>query len=57
MIVTSAEINALPANIRRFIMELEAMADPSGMIRRNMQLEHDNQALQAMIVELKKASN
>lgn len=35
-------------------MELETFADPSGIIRRNMQLEHDNRALQQMIKNLKK---
>lgn len=50
---TSAEINALPEHIRWYVMELETMADPSGMIRRNMRLEHDNAALQVLIEELK----
>lgn len=52
--LTPADINSLPENIRWFVMELETFADPSGIIRRNMQLEHDNRALQQMIKNLKK---
>jgi hypothetical protein len=54
MVVTAEDINNLPGNLRWFVMELETFADPSGIIRRNMQLEHDNKALQQLITELKK---
>jgi RNase P subunit RPR2 len=47
--ITTEDINALPDNIRRFIMELETMADPSGMVRNNMRLEHENKALLILI--------
>ena len=32
---TAANINALPENLKRFVMELEALCDPSGIVAEN----------------------
>ena len=50
---TCDEINALPENLRHFVMELETFANPSGIFRENMRLLYDNQALQVVICKLK----
>lgn len=56
MKVTAEDINALPENIRFFVMELESMSDASGYVRRIFQLEDENKALQAVIRQLKGGS-
>lgn len=53
MAVTSADINALPGNLRRYVMELESTSDASGYVQRIAWLEHENAALQVKIAELK----
>lgn len=53
MIVTAAEVNALPENVRLYVMELESISDASGYVQRIAWLEHENAALQVIISELK----
>lgn len=49
---TSAEINALPTNLRRWIHELETNADPAGTVRTAVLVEEENKQLRAKIAEL-----
>ena len=37
--MTAAEVNALPELIRAYIMQLETMCDPAGLVRENAQLK------------------
>ena len=46
--MTAQEVNDLPAKAREYIHQLEANADPSGMVRENMQLRDTNKGLQKM---------
>ena len=50
-LLTPAEINALPARVRNYIIFIETAADPSGTIRNNIFLTETNLALQALIKE------
>jgi hypothetical protein len=52
---TSAEINALPPNLRRWIHELETDADPAGTIRQAALVEDENRQLRAKVAELQVA--
>jgi hypothetical protein len=52
--LTSAEINALPIRVRRYIMMLETDADPSGTIRSEMHLRDQVEALELRVLELTK---
>jgi hypothetical protein len=42
---TAEAINALPEPLRRFIHDLETNADPAGMVRQNIILEEQVDAL------------
>jgi len=44
-VVSSAELNALPDKIRRYIHDLETEADPAGTIRQNILVREENQML------------
>ena len=46
--MTAEEVNALPEKARNFIHDLETNADPSNMVRENIQLKDVNNGLQAM---------
>jgi hypothetical protein len=43
------EINALPENVRRYIMWLETDADPAGTLQENWRLTQENAALRKML--------
>lgn len=47
--MTAAEINALPDRVRRYIHDLETMADPAGMVRENILVREENAQLRAYI--------
>lgn len=49
---TSAEINALPPNLRRYVMMLETDADPAGTIRQAILVGEENNQLRALVAEL-----
>lgn len=49
---TAAEINALPANLRSYIHDLETRADPAGDVRRGRLAEDENRALRRKAEEL-----
>lgn len=51
---TSANINALPDRVRAYIHDLEANADPSGMVAENTLLRDQTKQLDAMIGRLKR---
>ena len=46
--MTAEEVNALPEKVRDYIHQLATNADPSGMVRENMQLRDANNGLQIM---------
>ena len=46
--MTAEEVNALPEKARDYIHQLATNADPSGMVRENMQLRDVNKGLQIM---------
>ena len=51
--ITAAEFNALPGNVRRYIMYLETDCDPSGTIRSELYLREEIvPALEMWIKEL-----
>lgn len=45
---TPENINALPEPIRQYVMELETLCDPAGIVRENMLLKDCNRGLQLM---------
>lgn len=44
----SENINALPVPVREYIMHLETICDPAGLVRENAQLRDTNRGLQVM---------
>lgn len=50
---TAASINALPLPLRRFIHDLETMADPAGLVQENYELRQQVAAVEAMVVRLR----
>lgn len=48
-IPTAESINALPEPLRRFIMELETMADPQMLVQQNWELRALVASLEAML--------
>lgn len=50
---TAANINALPLPLRRFIHDLETMADPAGLVQENYELRAQVKAVEAMVAKLR----
>ena len=50
---TAANINALPLPLRRFIHDLETMADPAGLVQENYELRAQVKAVEAMVERLR----
>jgi len=50
---TAANINALPLPLRRFIHDLETMADPAGLVQENYELRAQVKAVKAMVERLR----
>ena len=46
---TTGNINALPESIRSFIYDIETNVDPAGMVRENVLLKDENEALRLKI--------
>lgn len=53
---TAANINALPDPLRRFIHDLETMADPAGLVQENYELKLQVRAAEAMVERLRGGS-
>lgn len=53
---TAENINALPDPLRRFIHDLETMADPAGLVLENYQLRQQVRAVEAMVEKLRAGS-
>lgn len=52
--IPSAEaINALPLPLRTYIMKLETMADPAGLVQENYELRQQVRAVEAMVERLR----
>lgn len=52
---TSANINALPEPLCKYIYHLETMADPAGMVRENIMVKQENKMLRELLRERMKA--
>jgi hypothetical protein len=50
---TAAAINALPLPLRRYIHDLETMADPAGLVQENYELRLQAAAVEAMVERLR----
>lgn len=50
---TAAAINALPDPLRRYIHDLETMADPAGLVQENYELRLQVRAVEAMVERLR----
>lgn len=50
---TADSINALPEPLRRFIHDLETMADPAGLVQENYELKAQVRAVEAMVEKLR----
>lgn len=50
---TASNINALPLPLRRFIHDLETMADPAGLVQENYELRVQVRAVEAMVERLR----
>ena len=55
--MTNTEINELPERVRRYIHDLETLADYQGLIRDNWMLTEENAGLRIMISELKEVNH
>lgn len=51
--MTAAEINALPARVRKYIHDIETICDPQGMIAEEVLLRDSIEAQYRLIAELK----
>lgn len=50
---TADNINALPDPLRRYIHDLETMADPAGLVQENYELKAQVRAVEAMMERLR----
>lgn len=54
---TADAINALPADLRTYVHDLQTMCDPAGLVAENALLRDTNLALQLTIVRLQSRDN
>lgn len=50
---TAEAINALPLPLRTYIMKLETMADPAGLVQENYELRQQVRAVEAMVERMR----